>query len=220
MSARSERLREAPKRPRLQARVPGLQPGGVRFLDAQNRGPREPIWRNRRWQVPLRSWVGVFVLVFVLNLLFAFCGAGAQSQIPFSDFVAQVNADNVKSAEFLGNQITGQFVHPYKGHSDYLTEEPPGDSGLVQLLLNHKVQVSAAESAFQWLGGGANPLSVLFLLFLLGAIAYQARTGQRLAVGVGQSRAPMYPEEGPKATFTATASKQEQREDLQEIVNY
>src|SRR6202022_3157197 len=220
MSARSERLREAPKRPRLQARVPGLQPGGVRFLDAQNRGPREPIWRNRRWQVPLRSWVGVFVLVFVLNLLFAFCGAGAQSQIPFSDFVAQVNADNVKSAEFLGNQITGQFVHPYKGHSDYLTEEPPGDSGLVQLLLNHKVQVSASESAFQWLGNTLNLLSVLFMLLLIGSIAYQARTGSRLAFGIGQSRARMYTEERPKVTFADVASNEEAKEDLQEIVDY
>ena len=185
----------------------------MRFLDARNRGPREPIWRNRRWQVPLRSWVGVFVLVFVFNLLFAFCG-GAQSQIPFSDFVAQVNADNVKSAEFLGNQITGQFVHPYKGRSDYLTEEPPGDSGLVQFLLDHKVQVSAAESAFQWLGGAANLLSVLFLLFLLGSIAYQARTGQRLAFGVGQSRARMYTEERPKVTFADVASNAEAKEDL------
>src|ERR1700737_3148958 len=131
---------------------------GVRLQNGQARGPREPIWRDRRWQVPLRSWVGVLVFVFVFNLLLAFCGSGAQATIPFSDFVAQVNADNVKSAEFLGSQITGQFVHPVKGHSDYLTEEPPGDSGLVQLLLDHKVQVSAAESAFQWLGGGANPL--------------------------------------------------------------
>jgi cell division protease FtsH len=189
-------------------------------LDAQNRGPREPIWRNRRWQVPLRSWVGVFVLLLVFNLLFAFCGAGAQSQIPFSDFVAQVNADNVKSAEYLGSQITGRFVHPYKGHSDYLTEEPPGDSGLVQLLLNHKVEVSSSESALQWLGGAANLLSVLFLLFLLGSIAYQARTGQRLAFGVGQSRARMYTEERPKVTFADVASNEEAKEDLQEIVDY
>ncbi|MEA2628731.1 MAG: hypothetical protein QOJ10_1191, partial [Chloroflexota bacterium] len=140
-------------------------------MDGQNPGPREPIWRNRRWQVPLRSWVALLALVFALNVLFAFCGAGAQSEIPFSDFVTQVKADNVTSAEFLGSQVIGQFVHPVRGKSDFLTEEPPGDSGLVQLLLDHHVQVSATQSSFQWLGNALNALSVVFMLLLLGSIA-------------------------------------------------
>ena len=189
-------------------------------MDGQNPGPREPIWRNRRWQVPLRSWVGLLALVFALNVLFAFCGAGAQSVIPFSDFVTQVKADNVKSAEFLGSQVTGQFVHPVRGNSDFLTEEPPGDSGLVQLLLDHHVQVSATQSSFQWLGNALNALSVVFMLLLLGSIAYQARTGQRLGFGIGQSRARMYTEERPNVTFVDVASNEEAKEDLQEIIDY
>src|SRR4030081_1220892 len=156
-------------------------------MDGQNPGPREPIWRNRRWEVPLRSWVGLLAMVFALNVLFAYCGAGAQSVIPFSDFVTQVKADNVKSAEFLGSQITGQFVHPVRGKSEYLTEEPPGDSGLLQLL---------------------------------GSIAYQARTGQRLGFGIGQSRARIYTEERPNVTFADVASNEEAKEDLQEIIDY
>jgi cell division protease FtsH len=189
-------------------------------VDGQSSGPREPIWRSRRWQVPLRSWVGFFALVFVFNVLLAFCGSGAQAEVPFSDFVAQVKAGNVKSAEFLGSQIAGTFVHAVKSHSDYLTEEPPGDSGLVQLLLDHNVTVSATQSAFQWLGNAFNLLSVLLMLFVLGSIAYQARTGQRLAFGVGQSRARMYTEERPKVTFADVASNEEAKEDLQEIVDY
>ena len=189
-------------------------------MDGQIPGPREPIWRNRRWQVPLRSWVGLLALVFALNVLFAFCGAGAQSVIPFSDFVTQVKADNVKSAEFLGSQVTGQFVHPVRGKSDFLTEEPPGDSGLVQLLLDHHVRVSATQSSFQWLGNALNALSVVFMLLLLGSIAYQARTGQRLGFGIGQSRARMYTEERPNVTFADVASNEEAKEDLQEIIDY
>ncbi len=153
-------------------------------------------------------------------MLFAFCGAGAQSEIPFSDFVTQVKAGNVKSAEFLGSQVTGQFVHPVKGHSNFLTEEPPGDSGLVQLLLDHQVQVSATQSSFQWLGNALNALSVVFMLLLLGSIAYQASTGQRLGFGIGQSRARMYTEERPNVTFADVASNEEAKEDLQEIIDY
>jgi ATP-dependent Zn protease len=181
-------------------------------LEGQNRGSREPLGRNRRRQVPLRAWVGFFVLVLVVNLLFAFCGVGAQAQIPFSDFVNEVKSDNVKTAVFLGSQITGEFVHPVNGHSDFLTEEPPGDVGLVQLLLNHHAQVSATESAFQWLGNSLNLLSVLLMLFLLGSIAYQARTGQRLGYGIGQSRARMHTQGRPKITFAGGASNEKATE--------
>ena len=80
--------------------------------------------------------------------------------------------------------------------------------------------MSASQSAFQWLGNTLNLLRVLFLLVLIGSIAYQARTGQRLAFGVGQSRARMYTEERPKVTFAAMASNEEAKEDLQEIVDY
>jgi cell division protease FtsH len=156
----------------------------------------------------------------VLNLVFAMCGTGAQSEIPFSDFVTQVNAGNVKRAEFLGEQITGQFANPVKGRSDFLTEEPPGATGVVQLLLDHGVQVSASQSPFQWLGNTLNLFSVLLMLFLLGSIAYQARTGQRLAFGIGQSRARLYTEERPKVTFADVASNEEAKDDLREIVDY
>src|SRR5207245_4733121 len=61
---------------------------------------------------------------------------------------------------------------------------------------------------------------VLVLLFLLGWMAYQARTGHRLAFGVGQSRARLYTEERPKVTFVDVAANEEAKEDLQEIVDY
>jgi cell division protease FtsH len=91
---------------------------------------------------------------------------------------------------------------------------------VVQLLLDHGVQVRASQSPFQWLGNTLNLLSVLFMLFLLGSIAYQARTGQRLAFGIGQSRARLYTEERPKVTFADVASNEEAKDDLREIVDY
>ncbi|MGZ3391504.1 MAG: ATP-dependent metallopeptidase FtsH/Yme1/Tma family protein, partial [Isosphaeraceae bacterium] len=94
--------------------------------------------------------MGVFLVILVGNLLLGLCGPAQQTVIPYSDFVAQVKFGNVKSATFLGNQIDGEFVHPFKGQSGYLTQEPPGESGLIQLLLDNKVQVSATQSPFDW----------------------------------------------------------------------
>ena len=82
------------------------------------------------------------------------------------------------------------------------------------------MQVSATQSSFQWLGNALNALSVVFMLLLLGSIAYQARTGQRLGFRIGQSRARMYTEERPNVTFADVASNEEAKEDLKEIIDY
>ncbi|MGZ3486914.1 MAG: ATP-dependent zinc metalloprotease FtsH [Isosphaeraceae bacterium] len=164
--------------------------------------------------------MGVFLVILVGNLLLGLCGPAQQTVIPYSDFVAQVKFGNVKSATFLGNQIDGEFVHRFKGQSRYLTQEPPGDTGLIQLLLDNKVQVSATQSPFDWFGNTLNLLSVLFMLLVLGSIVYQLRTGSRLTLGVGQTRARVYTEERPKVTFADVASNEEAKEDLQEIIDF
>ncbi len=158
--------------------------------------------------------------VLAANLVLGYCTTSQQLQIPYSQFVDQVNAGNVQSANFTGTQIDGRFVHPVSGQVGYITRAPTADAGLVQLLLAHHVQVSASPSAADWLGGAVNLLSVLIWLFVLGAIAYQLRTGQRLAFGVGESKARVYTEERPKVTFADVAANEEAKEDLQEIIDF
>jgi cell division protease FtsH len=189
-------------------------------VDDRKRGPREPLWRAPNFRVPLRSWLVTFLVVLALNIVLSVCSAAQQLTIPYSDFVAQVKADNVKSANFTNNSIAGDFVHKFNGRTAYVTQEPSGETGLVQLLLDHNVTVSVSSSPFDLFGGLLNVLSVLFMIFLLGSIAYQARTGQRLSFGIGQSRARMYTEERPKVTFADVASNEEAKEDLGEIIDY
>lgn len=184
------------------------------------RGPREPLWQPPRWRVPVGPWIGLLVGFLVVNILFAVLTPSPAS-IPYSQFVAQVQSGNVATANFQGTQISGRFVHPVDGQSAYVTQVPsPGDPNLIQTLLQHGVQVSASQSAFDWLGNVANLVSALFFLFLLGAVLYQLGTGQRLALGVGRSRARLYSEERPKVTFADVASNEEAKQDLREIIEY
>jgi cell division protease FtsH len=164
--------------------------------------------------------VVTFLAVLGLNLVFGLCGAAQQLVVPYSDFVAQVKADNVKTANFQGNAINGEFGHAFKGRTAYVTQEPSGDTGLIQLLLDHHVTVSVSSSPVEWFGNTLNLISALVLILLLGSIAYQARSGARLSFGIGQSRARMYTEERPKVTFADVASNDEAKEDLREIIDY
>jgi cell division protease FtsH len=189
-------------------------------MDMFRRGPREPLWRDPKRRVPLRSWVATFLVILGLNIVFGLCSAAQQLVIPYSDFVAQVKTDNVKTAIFQGSAINGDFVHKFNGRLAYVTQEPAGDTGLVQLLLDHHVTVTASSSPWDWFGSTLNLLSALVMILLLGSIAFQARTGQRLSFGIGQSRARMYTEERPKVTFADVASNEEAKEDLREIIDY
>jgi cell division protease FtsH len=189
-------------------------------LGVLRRPSREPLWRDPNRRVSLRSWVVTFLVVLGLNVVFGVCGAVQQLTVPYSDFVAEVKADNVRTAVFQGNAITGEFVHAFKGRTAYVTQEPGNDTGLIPLLLDHHVTVSASSSPFEWFGSTLNLLSAVILILLLGSIAYQARTGARLSFGIGQSRARMYTEERPKVTFADVASNDEAKEDLREIIDY
>ena len=170
--------------------------------------------------MPLGPWIALLVAMLLWNLLFAYLSSQQALQIPYSQFISQVDAGNVRSATFQGVQIQGQFAHPVQGQTYYQTQEPSSDPSLVQLLLAHHVTVSATQSPLDWLGSAFNFLTALGMLLLLGAIVYQARTGQRLAFGVGQSRARLYTEERPKVTFADVASNEEAKEDLREVIDY
>jgi cell division protease FtsH len=170
--------------------------------------------------VPLRAWVISLLALFFANLLLALWPTPEVARLSYTDFVQQERADNLKTALFQGETITGEFIKPVKGQTAYITQQPQPDPTLVRELIDHKVQVAAAHSPFDWLGNLFNLLSAIAMLGLFVSIAYQLRTGQRMAIGVGQSRARVYTEERPNVSFADVAGNEEAKADLQEIIDF
>jgi cell division protease FtsH len=187
-------------------------------------GPREPLIERKGRQLPLKSWLVLMAIVVVVNLVFGYFDSKQQLTIPYSDFVNQTKSDNVKSVRFQGNQLSGEFAHGVNGQTLFFTQIPlvgaTGDTSIFSMLQDHHVQVTASQGALDSLGSALNVFSGLLLLIFLGAMIYQARTGARLALGVGQSKARVYTEERPKTTFADVASNEEAKADLQEIIEY
>ena len=150
--------------------------------------------------------------------------------VPYSTFIEQLNADNVKDITAQGNSIQGDFKKSvsYGGNSGsaFQTERPVfAGNDLETLLQQHNVTVNA-----QPVGGQSALLSLLLsfgpALLLVGGILYLNR---RMAAGgaggllgaFGRSRAKLYaPEEGTKVTFADVAGIDEAKQDLAEVVDF
>lgn len=157
--------------------------------------------------------------------------------VPYSTFYTQVQGDNVQTAVFQGQDITGDFKtavpnadasSSIKSSTHYhVTQLPVGNSGyygdptLTTLLVDHhvnfKAQPPADNNLFLLL------LSVLPYILLFGVIIFIARRatqGQQNIFSFGKSRAKVILEDRPSTTFADVAGVDEAKNDLVEVVEF
>jgi cell division protease FtsH len=203
--------------------------GGTGDPAARNRNQR-PGMSNRMW------WL--FVLGFVIFNLF-FYGArmatGTQNKpsvdLSYSQFVAQIRAGNVATANLTTDTAAGTFRHPYKNSptgksfSRYSTSLVPQLlSTVVPLLEKNKARVSLQSQAVPAWANVVGlllqglPFLLLIALFYFGTRA--ARQQQQGVFGFGRSRAKLYTEEQPRTTFDDVAGVAAAKSELREIVDF
>jgi len=189
-------------------------------------GGRKPFWRSRGF------WV-YFIAALVLNYLitFAFMNGPTRVTVPYTTFIQQVNAGNVKSITAQGNSIQGNFTKSvtYGSASGTLfqTERPVfASDNLESLLQQHNVPITATPP-----GSGQSPLLSLILgfgpaLVIVAGILYlnrrMAAAGPGGILGAfGRSQAKLYaPDSGARTTFADVAGIDEAKQDLAEIVDF
>ena len=88
----------------------------------------------------LALWVVIAILLITLFQFFQPEDQGASSEIPFSEFVTNVEAGDVSQVTIQGNQITGQEA------SGEFSTYAPDNVDLVPLLTEAGVQINAAPS--------------------------------------------------------------------------
>ncbi len=87
----------------------------------------------------LALWVIVgFLLIMLFQLFQSPTGQGPQENLPFSEFVGEVDRGNVRDVKIEGNQITGHFEDG-RNFSTYAPDDPT----LVGRLTANGVQISA-----------------------------------------------------------------------------
>jgi len=158
--------------------------------------------------------------------------------IPYSTFYTQIQNDNVKTAVFQGQDITGNFKNAVqnpdstssvKSSTHYHVIQLPvgdpthyGDPNLVPLLLQHGVDFRAEPPADSNLFFNIllQFLPWVFLIGLFFFIGRRATQGQQNIFSFGKSRAKLVLEDRPSTTFADVAGVDEAKNDLVEVVEF
>ncbi len=167
----------------------------------------------------LALWIIIgLILIALFNLFQGTNTKNYQSNIPFSDFIAQVEAGNISEVKIKGNNVEG-FFSDGRSFNTYAPNYPD----LVDKLNNQGVRISAEP-----LETGMHPLLSIFIswfpmLLLIGVWIFfmrQMQGGGGKALGFGKSKAKLLAEKIGKVTFQDVAGIDEAKQELEEVVDF
>ncbi len=162
-------------------------------------------------------WVVLLVLVLALFNLFNSTNSFSSQTVSYSDFIAQVDAGEVKGVTLAGEQIKVTA----KDGSHYVAIRPAGEQ-VTDRLLSKGVGVRAdaqEQSGLMTIVTAWLPFILLIgvWIFFMNRMQGGGRGG---AMGFGKSRAKLLTEKQGRVTFDDVAGIDEAKEELEEIVEF
>ena len=167
----------------------------------------------------LALWVIIgLLLVALFNLFQQPSGRSGETATAFSEFLADVEAGQVREVTIKGNEIVGvrKDGRPFSTYA-------PQDPGLVQKLHSNGVLIRAVPAD----DGSPSLLNILIswfpMLLLIGVWIFfmrQMQSGGGKAMGFGKSRARLLTERSGRVTFEDVAGIEEAKQELEEVVEF
>ncbi|NEQ31019.1 MAG: ATP-dependent zinc metalloprotease FtsH [Leptolyngbya sp. SIO4C5] len=188
---------------------------------------------------PFRSFGGSLLIFFafflILNTFLSSQFGDRYEEIPYSEFIEQVEANQVKRVTIQDQRIQYELKEsavPEAAAEEgedatlrYETVSLPNDDGLTALLRQHEVEFSAVPTdEGGWFGGLLGWL--IFPLLLFSLYSFLLRRGQggpgggAAALGIGKSNARAYSEGKTGVRFNDVAGVDEAKAELEEVVDY
>lgn len=165
-------------------------------------------------------WLVIFVAIIALYQLVHTPRTG-YDEIPYSEFLTNLENGDIKDLEFKGEEIKGQYV----GSSDdalksFKTIGPANDQ-LIQSLeekgvtfkFNSDSEGSLTSMLLNW-------APLLLLVVIMVFFMRQLQAGGSKAMSFGKNKARMLSENQNKTTFKDVAGIDEAKEEVQEIVDF
>jgi len=148
-------------------------------------------------------WV---VLICVAVLLWQVVRSGkgrADRQINFSQFLADVEAGNIKQVTFRGTEVRGEFTNAPEA---FHTQSPLNYPDLYKILQEKKVTMDFQESNSNgWISLLVNASPFILLLAFWIFMMRQMQSGGNKALSFGKSRARLHSTQQKKVTFKDVA---------------
>ncbi|GAC1485611.1 MAG: ATP-dependent zinc metalloprotease FtsH [Ktedonobacteraceae bacterium] len=200
-------------------------------------GGGSPAPRESGTTILIRSLIFIGVMLLVWYLFQSLTqGSTTTNQnvidIPYSTFYTQIENNNVKTAVFQGQDITGDFYKAVpnpdpkstiKSSTYYqVTQLPFVDPTLLPLLLQHHVDFKALPPNNNnfFITILLNLLPWVFLIGLFFFIMRRAMKSQQNTYSFGKSRARIGVGDRPGTTFADVAGVDEAKNDLVEVVEF
>ena len=162
------------------------------------------------------------IIGFVLSSFYNFFTKSDQTKIvqniAFSDFLNEVEKDNVLEVNIKGDLINGNLVDGKK-----FKTYTPYDPNLIEKLSNKDVKINVEP----YNNKGSSLLNVILswfpMLLLIGVWLFfmrQMQSGSSKALGFGRSKAKMLNEKTGKITFKDVAGIDESKNELEEVIEF
>jgi cell division protease FtsH len=217
---RSAKLREAKRSPERKNVADARKSG----FDLTPKKPKVEINKSHSgkfWQRPSNLWW--LYIVGMLASLWLWEGAQntLQEQIPYSEFLRDLDSGKVKDATLSDQTISGTLteIDPTTHRPREFDTQKPDDDALAQLLAQHNVTFTVVHQSHWLLSFLLNwvlPFGALFLFWSwLGR-----RMGSRGLLRLGADRIHIHAETGVKVTFADVAGADEAKEELKEIIDF
>ncbi|MBB3977238.1 cell division protease FtsH [Rhizobium azooxidifex] len=166
-------------------------------------------------------WAIIALLLIALFSMFQTSPAQTGSRdIPYSQFLKEVDSSRVKEVVITGNKIVGSYVET---GTTFQTYAPSIDDALTERLeaknvvINARPETDGSNSFLSYVG------TLLPMLLILGVWLFfmrQMQGGSRGAMGFGKSKAKLLTEAHGRVTFADVAGVDEAKQDLEEIVEF
>jgi cell division protease FtsH len=167
----------------------------------------------------LAVWVIIALLLFALfNLFQSPAQRGAAHEVPYSQFIQEVESGKVREVTIAGNEITGTYTDK-RSFQTY----KPSDTNLVPQLTSKNVTIIAKPEKDDMPFLLQMLLSWFPFLLMIGVWIFfmrQMQGGGGKAMGFGKSKAKLLTERHGRVTFEDVAGVDEAKEDLEEIVDF
>jgi len=167
-------------------------------------------------------WAIIALLLVALFTMFQTSPSQTSSrEIPYSQFLREVDAGRVRDVTVTGNRVLGTYV---ENGTAFQTYSPVVDGTLLQKLQDKNVMIVARPET----DGSSGFLSfigtMLPMLLILGVWLFFMRQrqggGRGGAMGFGKSKAKLLTEAHGRVTFEDVAGVDEAKQDLEEIVEF
>ena len=159
-----------------------------------------------------------FILFMILDFFESSSPKSQVSNVPYSQFLKEIEKGNISSVEIQGNNITGKYANGSK-----FLSYCPGDITLIDKLQKNDIEIIASPPS----GKSPTLLDVLIswfpMLLLIGVWIFfmrQMQSGSGRAMGFGKSRAKLLNEKKDRVTFADVAGIDEAKAELEEIVEF